>query len=90
MATRDLREKYGSAGSARLIINRAIRAELPGGAEALDAAELFHQIVCRHGMYEPGTRTPTVAQVAHDRLAAILNAMEAEIRRRYKIPQNEQ
>jgi hypothetical protein len=84
---RELRARYGkTSGSAREAVNRAIRAELPGGAETLDAIELFYKIVQRLGGYEADGHTPTVAQVARDRLAAIAIAMEVEIRRRYGMP----
>ena len=87
MPLRDLRARYGkTSGSAREAINWAIRAELPGGAETLDALELFHKIMLRVGPFEADGRTPTVAQVAHDRISAVANAMEAEIRRRYGMP----
>jgi hypothetical protein len=87
MSLRDLRARYGkTSGSAREAVNRAIRAELPGGAETLDALELFHKIVQRVGDTEPGSGRPTVAQVAHDRLSTIADAMEEEIRRRYGMP----
>lgn len=87
MPLRDLREKYKkTSGSAREVLNRAIRAELAGGNEVLDAIELFHKIVQRIGEYESDGRTPTIAHVAHDRLAGIATAMESEIRRRYGMP----
>ena len=87
MALKELREKYRkTSGSAREAINRAIRAELAGGNEALDALELFHKIVQRTGDLEADGKTPTIAQVAHDRLVTIVDAMEAEIRRRYDMP----
>jgi hypothetical protein len=89
MPLRELRRKYGkTSGSAREAINRAIRAELAGGNEALDGLELFHKIVLRLGEFEADGRTPTLAQVAHDRLAGIANALEAEIRRRYAMPES--
>jgi len=87
---RDLREKYGAKGKARQAINAAIRAELPGGEETLDALELFHKIVLRVGELEADDKTPTIAQVAHDRLAEIADAMEDEIRRRYQIGQSQE
>ena len=81
MPAKELKDKYG--GNSRMAMNRAIRSECPGGNEVLDALELFHKIVLRHGEYEPDGRTPTVAQVAHDRLSAIADAMENEMRKRY-------
>jgi hypothetical protein len=79
----DLRNKYG--GSTRMAINRAIRAELAGGNECLDAMELCHKLVRRLGEHEPGGKVPSVAKVAYDRVAGIADAMENEIRRRYNM-----
>ena len=86
MGTREMKQTYGNNGGTIAAINRAIRAELAGGSETLDALELMHKIVLRHGELEPDGRTPTIAQVAHDRLSAIANAMDNEIRRRYAMP----
>lgn len=83
MPTRELCAKYGQNGGQRAAVNKAIRAELAGGNEVLDSLELFHKIVLRVGEHERDCKTPTIAQVAHDRLSAIADAMEAEIRRRY-------
>lgn len=86
MPTRELREKYGNNGGVPAAINKAIRAEIPAGGLVLDSLELFHKIVLRLGEFEPDGKTPTIAQVAHDRLSAIANEMEAEVRRRYGMP----
>jgi hypothetical protein len=86
MGTRELKTKYGTNGGTAAALNRAIRAEIPGGAETLDVLELAHQIVRRAGEFEAGGRTPTIAQVFHDRLSAIANAMEAAVRLRYEMP----
>jgi hypothetical protein len=86
MGTRELKARYGTNGGTAAALNRAIRAEIPGGAETLDALELAHQIVSRTGELESDGRTPTIAQVFHDRLSAIANAMDAEVRRRYTMP----
>lgn len=81
MAMRDLRQKYHVNGKGRQAINAAIRAEIAGGTEALDALELFHKITLRVG---DGVKM-TIAQLAHDRLSGIVNAMDDEIRRRYGV-----
>jgi len=86
MGTRELKARYGTNGGTAAALNRAIRAEIPGGAETLDVLKLAHQIVRRAGESEAGGRTPTIAQVFHDRLSAIANAMEAAVRLRYEMP----
>ena len=81
---KDLRAKY-HASEARQAINRAIRAECPGGSEALDALELMHKILRRTGETE-AAGTPTIAKVAYDRLCGIANAMEASVRDEWGMP----
>jgi len=81
----DLRRKYGE-GKLRQVINRAIRAEIPGGSQTLDGLELLHKILRRIGETEPGGG-PTIAKVAYDRLCEIADAMESEIRKRYGLTQ---
>ena len=73
MEKKDLLEKYRRTG--RVGVNRAIRAEIPGGKETLDALELFHKIASRVGRYDPDGQ-PSIAQVAIDRLSGIADAME--------------
>ncbi|WP_321376979.1 hypothetical protein [Trichococcus shcherbakoviae] len=85
MSTRDLREKYGSNGGTPAVINRAIRAECPGGNEALDALRSFHEIL-RSDRLESNPTAKAMAEAARNRLVEIANAMEAEIRRRYGMP----
>jgi hypothetical protein len=70
MSNQDLAAKYGSGNRARLI-NKAIRAELVGGNEALHALDRLRI----HG------------GPALDLVRDIVEAMAAEIRRRYNIPQ---
>jgi hypothetical protein len=77
MATKDLREKY-AASTTKQAINRAIRAELVGGAEALDALERCNQFRRQWRTAE------TIGAV--EMVQAIVAAMEAEIRRRYEMP----
>jgi hypothetical protein len=84
MATQDLRKKYGN-GKQQQVINAAIRAEIPGGAEVLDLMELTHHAGQRLGWREADGR-PSILQVIHDRLRVAAEAMESEIRRRYGMP----
>lgn len=69
MSNQDLAAKYGTGNRARLI-NKAIRAELVGGNEALAALD---RMKLQGG---PGL----------DLVRAIVEAMAAEIRRRYGLP----
>lgn len=80
MSTKELREKYG-ASNARAAINRAIRAEIPGGAEALDVLERLH-----HRVQETASRDATFAL---DQVRLVMAAMEADIRQRYGLPDRE-
>lgn len=80
MSTQDLRAKY-EAGNTKQAINRAIRAELVGGPEALDALERINQLVRKHRV------TETIE--ARSCAFAVVAAMEADIRRRYDMPAKE-
>lgn len=80
MPLKDLKEKYGRQGKARQAINRAIRAELPGGHAALDAVEKWHGACHNRGWVEG------VHLRAYVDLLEIVDAMEDEIRRRYEMP----
>jgi hypothetical protein len=72
--------KYGRGKTIRAI-NAAIRAEIPGGNEALDSLELLHHVMMR----QRGA-TREVAQLAYDRMLGVVEAMESEVRRRYEMP----
>lgn len=81
---RDLRDKYG--GSKRSTMNRAIRGECPGGAEALDTVTVWYNICNRLGWGDrnaDGTEALHVAAYKH--LLTIVGAMEREICTRYDI-----
>lgn len=74
MSLRDLRAVYGQHRP----VNRAIRAECPGGQHVLDARKaLYDALRCR-----PGDPDLIAAQ---DALTACVQRMEAFIRRRYDI-----
>src|SRR5262245_54695564 len=81
MSTRDLAAKYGKAKNSTQLVNAAIRAEMTGGAEALDALDSLRRIDERRG-------TPETA----DALTAVrrmVDAMADGIRRRYGMPPRE-
>lgn len=77
MGTRELQEKY-AASNGKQAMNRAIRAEIPGGDEALDG---------RERVYLAHKANPTKeAGIALAEFHEVVAAMEAEIRRRYDMP----
>jgi hypothetical protein len=78
MPKSDLAAKYGASKNLRQLINAAIRAELPGGAAALDA------------LYTARTAAAESA-IGEDCLTSvrqIIDAMADEIRRRYGLAQD--
>jgi hypothetical protein len=85
MPLRELRAKYGkTSGPAREAINRAIRAEVPGGGIVLDLLALTRNAADRLGWEEADGR-PSLLRVLHERLAEAANEMDTEIRRRYNV-----
>jgi len=84
MGERELREKYG--GKLAKAINRAIRAELPGGNEALDKLTHLAAPILQSGWKDrSGNPTPqAVAYFKHQR--QVVDKLEAEIRKRWGIP----
>ncbi len=81
MGVRELREKYGANKKARIAINTAIRAELAGGTEAIEA---LSRIQARHAAAR-GNEDPAATELrfALELVQAITDAMSAEIARRY-------
>lgn len=78
MATKDLAAKYGKNKNSRVNINAAIRAELPGGNEALEALELADGL--------QGMARGTAFSRLLDSVYAVAAAMRADIRKRYGMP----
>lgn len=87
MGEREIREKYG--GKLAKAINRAIRAELPGGNEALDRLTHLAAPILQAGWEDRhGNPTPeATAYFKHKR--EVVDKLEAEVRKRWGIP-NEQ
>jgi hypothetical protein len=82
MGRRELAEVYGKNNNLSRNVNAAIRAELPGGNEALDA---LHAIASSRDA-TPGTQIEMALQYVR----AIVNAMGNEIRSRYGVPVREE
>jgi hypothetical protein len=84
MSERELREKYG--GKLPKAINRAIRAEVPGGNEAL---EKLTQLAgaARHSRWKDhaGRETPE-AEAYYKHKREVVDRMDAEVRRRWGVP----
>ena len=83
MGERELRAKYG--GKLAKAINRAIRAEVQGGNEALDKlTELAGPARHSHWKDPSGQDTPEAA--AYYRHQKVIAQMEAEVRKRWGVP----
>ncbi|HMO25861.1 MAG TPA: hypothetical protein PKB10_06290 [Tepidisphaeraceae bacterium] len=83
MGERELREKYG--GKLPKAINRAIRAELPGGNEALDTlARLSGRAASSGWTHQDGKPTDEAAAFAKQQQK--VDQLAAQIRERYGIP----
>lgn len=66
-------------------LNRAIRAECPGGALLLDLLGSVHGMAREYGMEtRHGTTTPLGSVL--ERLTEVADAMEADVRRRWGLP----
>src|SRR5690242_10325829 len=84
MSERELRDKYG--GKLAKAINRAIRAEVPGGNEALD--RLTHLAgAARHSHWKDhaGHETPEAAAYFKHK-KEVVDRMDADVRRRWGVP----
>jgi hypothetical protein len=83
MGERELREKYG--GKLAKAINRAIRAEVRGGNEALDTLTLLAGPALHSGWNEPGGNPTPEAAAYFKHKHQVVDKMEATIRRKWKI-----
>ena len=84
MGERELREKYG--GKLAKAINRAIRAEIPGGNEALDKLTDLAAPILQSGWKDrSGNPTPeAAAYFKHKR--NVVDKLEAQVRKKWGIP----
>ena len=88
MGERELRAKYG--GKLAKAINRAIRAEVAGGNEALETLTRLAG-AARQSRWKDhaGRETPeAAAYFKHKR--EVVGRMEAEVRRRWGLPESEE
>jgi hypothetical protein len=84
MSERELREKYG--GKLAKAINRAIRAELPGGNAALDKLTALAG-PARHSGWKDRRGIPTPEATAYFKHKRdVVDRMEADVRQRWGIP----
>jgi hypothetical protein len=82
MAIADIKAKYGN-GKSREVLNRAVRGELIGGNECLDALADADQLLAKLQAYNlPGQDD---ARKALDALRRIAEAMRDEIATRYDL-----
>lgn len=87
MGEREIREKYG--GKLAKAINRAIRAEIPGGNQALDT---LTQLAgpARHSGWKDRSGNPTPEATAYYRHQRdVVDKMEAQVRRAWGVPLEE-
>ena len=88
MSEKTLREKYG--GKLAKAINRAIRAEIPGGNEALDKLTVLAG-AARQSHWKDDEGDHTVESKAYYRHQRdVIDVMEAKIREKWDIPPSEQ
>jgi hypothetical protein len=84
MGERELREKYG--GKLPKAINRAIRAEVPGGNEALDRlTDLAAAAKQSHWHDKQGRPTPE-AEAYFKHQSHVIERMDAQVRRTWSVP----
>jgi hypothetical protein len=88
MDDRKIREKYG--GKLPKAINRAIRAEIPGGNEALDKLTQLAG-AARHSGWKDFEGNSTVEAKAYFRHKRdVIDRMDAEVRKRWGVPPAEE
>jgi hypothetical protein len=84
MGEHEIREKYG--GKLPKAINRAIRAEVPGGNEALDKLTQLAG-AARHSRWTDHAGRDTAEALAYFKhKREVVDRMDAEVRRRWGVP----
>lgn len=84
MHDKKIREKYG--GKLPKAINRAIRAEVPGGNEALDKLTQLAGAARQSGWKDRSGRDTPEAEAYFRHQREVLGPMEAEVRKRWGVP----
>lgn len=87
MNDQKIRAKYG--GKLPKAINRAIRAELPGGNEALDKLTQLAGAARQSGWKDRGGNATAEASAYFQHKRDVIDKMTAEIRRRWSVPPEE-
>jgi hypothetical protein len=83
MGERELREKYG--GKLIKAINRAIRAEIPGGNEALDKLTQL-AAAARQSHWTDKAGKDTAEAVSYQKHMKVIEQMDAQVRKTYGLP----
>lgn len=86
MGEREIRDKFG--GKLDKALNRAIRAEVTGGNEALDKLTLLAGAARHSGWTTPDGKETAEAAAYFKHQKDVLGRMEAEVRRRWGVPRN--
>ena len=84
MGERELREKYG--GKLAKAINRAIRAEIPGGNEALDKLTQLAGPARHSGWKDRLGKNTAEADAYYKHKKQVVDRMEADVRKRWGVP----
>jgi hypothetical protein len=84
MGERELREKYG--GKLPKAINRAIRAEVPGGNEALDVLTHLAASAKQSHWHDKQGRPTLEATAYYKHQRDVVGKMEAQVRRTWGLP----
>ena len=83
MGERELREKYG--GKLPKAINRAIRAEIPGGNEALDTLTHLAAAAKQSHWHDKQGRPTPEAEAYYKHQRDVVGRMEAQVRRTWDV-----
>ena len=84
MGERELREKYG--GKLPKAINRAIRAEIPGGNEALDQFTHLAAAAKQSHWHDKAGRPTPEAEAYYKHQRDVIGRMDAQVRRTWDVP----
>jgi len=84
MSEKELREKYG--GKLAKALNRAIRAEIPSGNEALDRLAKLSGPAAHSGWKDESGKATVEAQAYEKHLRQVVTPLESQIRQKYGLP----
>jgi hypothetical protein len=84
MGERELREKYG--GKLAKAINRAIRAEVPGGNEALDRLTDLAAAAKQSHWHDKAGRPTLEAETYYKHQRDVIGRMDAQVRKTWAVP----